>query len=235
MGERTCSVEACKGPHKRIVGGMCSKHYQRFRAHGTTGEPPPSRWVICGNPYCSRRARAGGLCRTHHEDPSAEVASLRSGSRREAPYCVFLGCDNPHKANGLCCEHMRQAVEGTPEIGAGSCRWSGCAAPQFTRGLCVRHVYFRYVALRVYSLSLDRYDEMLASQSGRCAICGGRNADGSWLSVDHDHACCPQKGASCGQCIRGLLCGECNLMIGKSCDDPARLRAAADYLEDRRM
>lgn len=54
--------------------------------------------------------------------------------------------------------------------------------------------------------------------STACAICG--RADPShW---DHDH----QTGV-----WRELLCRGCNIGLGHFGDDPARLRAAADYLE----
>lgn len=32
-------------------------------------------------------------------------------------------------------------------------------------------------------------------------------------------------------CVRSLLCTPCNLLLGNAEDDPARLRAAATYLE----
>lgn len=77
----------------------------------------------------------------------------------------------------------------------------------------------------LYGMTQDQFNEMLESQGGACAICGSSE----WLGtkdhvphVDHDHVT--------GK-VRGLLCGDCNLMLGKAKDDPARLRAAADYLE----
>lgn len=51
-----------------------------------------------------------------------------------------------------------------------------------------------------------------------CAICNSVNQ----LVGDHDHA----TGAA-----RGILCRNCNLALGNMMDDPARLRAAAEYLE----
>jgi hypothetical protein len=65
---------------------------------------------------------------------------------------------------------------------------------------------------------------MLAAQDERCAICRSPDWPGkdSRPHVDHDH--------ETGR-VRGLLCGLCNNGLGQFKDDPARLRAAADYLE----
>jgi hypothetical protein len=70
---------------------------------------------------------------------------------------------------------------------------------------------------------------MVMAQDGRCAVCG-RAA--SKLMVDHDHACCPGV-EGCPRCVRGLLCGACNSMLGFARDDLATLRRAAEYLASR--
>lgn len=80
-----------------------------------------------------------------------------------------------------------------------------------------------YMRQYLYGITKDEYEAMLASQDGRCAICradepGGK---GGW-HVDHCHNT---------KVIRGLLCHHCNIGVGQFKDDPARLRAAADYLE----
>lgn len=73
-----------------------------------------------------------------------------------------------------------------------------------------------------YGLSWDEYELLLACQDHRCAICGGLPRKHA-LSVDHDH--------KTGE-VRGLLCSRCNhKLLGSANDDPARLRKAADYLE----
>lgn len=240
MPERTCVVEGCGVVHRRIVMGMCSKHLQRFKIYGTTEDRPPRRWIMCSHPECSRQARRGGLCRAHSEDPSVDSDArppryARMNARRGTPYCVFLGCARPHKTSGLCHEHREQSLNPSADRDAPTCSWRECETPSLTRGLCPRHVHFRYLALRQYGMTIDQYEAMLVSQGGGCAICGGVNANGSWLAVDHDHNCCPDKGVSCGRCIRALLCANCNLMIGQSSDNPERLRAAAEYLESRSM
>ena len=51
----------------------------------------------------------------------------------------------------------------------------------------------------------------------RCPRCGQDKAledTDRNLSVDHDHACCPTGGRSCGKCARGLLCVRCNSCLG---------------------
>lgn len=77
-----------------------------------------------------------------------------------------------------------------------------------------------YDYLRKYGITLAQYDEMYAAQGGECAICAATSD--RRLHVDHDHA----TGA-----VRSLLCTRCNPGIGYFMDDPALLRAAADYLE----
>jgi hypothetical protein len=59
-----------------------------------------------------------------------------------------------------------------------------------------------------YGITLDRYNEILEFQGGTCAYpnCNtSREKNGNYLSVDHNHACCPGS-RSCGKCVRGLLC-----------------------------
>jgi hypothetical protein len=75
-----------------------------------------------------------------------------------------------------------------------------------------------------YGITPEQYDEMLAQQQHRCAICltstpPSRNG---FFSIDHDH--------STGK-IRGLLCDFCNRGLGLFRDSPTALRLAADYLE----
>lgn len=62
-----------------------------------------------------------------------------------------------------------------------------------------------------YNLTTEDYDDLLRRQSGACAICGGVSTER--LKVDHDHSCCPGR-TSCGGCVRGLLCGPCNRLLG---------------------
>lgn len=78
-----------------------------------------------------------------------------------------------------------------------------------------------------YGLPLGEYDQMHATQDGRCAICGERetslhsNGKPRQLFVDHHHAT--------GK-VRELLCMRCNMGVGQFRDDPSLLVKAIEYL-----
>lgn len=61
-------------------------------------------------------------------------------------------------------------------------------------------------------------DAMVEAQGGVCAVCRERTP----RHVDHDHLT--------GE-VRGVLCSGCNQGLGNVKDDAARLRLAADYVE----
>ncbi len=76
--------------------------------------------------------------------------------------------------------------------------------------------------LESFGLTVEWFEQ----QPKECRICGGPpTGNHKRLVIDHDHAT--------GK-YRGLLCGHCNNGLGMFSDDPALLRAAADYLENGR-
>jgi hypothetical protein len=82
--------------------------------------------------------------------------------------------------------------------------------------------------LRAYGLTQAEWDELVARQQNRCAVCetikpGGR---GERWHIDHDHVT--------GQ-VRGLLCQRCNTGIGSLQDDPEIIMAAARYVMKHRQ
>lgn len=68
-----------------------------------------------------------------------------------------------------------------------------------------------------YGLEVMHLEERRLAGDG-CDVCGSHDSVG----IDHCHN---------GGGGRGLLCRKCNLALGYVDDDPARLRALADYLE----
>ena len=165
--------------------------------------------------------------------------------------CSFEGCGRDHYSRGLCKGHRMQQYRGKDlaplrrrnatdvrnELGQKRC--SRCTAwlpeavfhknPKTNDRLatscssCARDV----LMLHKYGLSSGRYEELLTDQSGTCAIC--RQVPKGYLHVDHDHSCCPGE-KTCGQCVRGLLCTNCNKGLGCFQDSPLNLTNAANYL-----
>jgi len=79
----------------------------------------------------------------------------------------------------------------------------------------------RAFRLSVYGLRDEDYEDAVEHQHGLCAICGERPSKP--LSIDHDH--------DTGE-LRGLLCDNCNHMLGHAKDNPKILRWGAEYLEN---
>lgn len=87
-----------------------------------------------------------------------------------------------------------------------------------------RHVTRNRLLKAKYGITSDEYDALLASQGGKCAICGTTEEsikDGRAMPVDHCHAT---------NAVRGVLCSSCNRAIGLLNEDPDRLDRAALYL-----
>jgi hypothetical protein len=84
--------------------------------------------------------------------------------------------------------------------------------------------------LKKKGLDMDSYSILEKSQSGVCAICKNPELNRKRLSVDHDHSCCPGEN-TCGKCNRGLLCFNCNVILGNAKDNIDILQAAIKYLQ----
>lgn len=79
-----------------------------------------------------------------------------------------------------------------------------------------------------YSISIEIYDKIFNEQQGRCKICGYQETEQDWgctkrLAVDHDHDTLK---------IRGLLCSNCNRLLGCAKDNTDILKKCIAYLEN---
>ena len=89
--------------------------------------------------------------------------------------------------------------------------------------------YQKSYRLKEYNISVDQYDKLMSEQNNLCAICSEPFI--RTPHIDHDHRCCPTKEASCGKCIRGLLCGSCNRALGLLKESVEIVKKASSYLE----
>lgn len=83
--------------------------------------------------------------------------------------------------------------------------------------------------LKNHHLSEESFNALLESQDNRCAICH-RPLYGIRAVIDHDHNCCEGR-FSCGRCVRGILCVNCNTGLGGFRDNIIHLVSAIKYLE----
>lgn len=77
---------------------------------------------------------------------------------------------------------------------------------------------------RLYGITHDDYDALLAAQGGVCAVCkrGPETCVQGTIPVDHDH----ETGL-----VRGLLCDRCNRALGLLKDSVENVAALLKYLK----
>lgn len=131
--------------------------------------------------------------------------------------------ENFHKGNGYC-KPCKKEYDKTYRV-----NWKFKPYSRITR-------YKSHLKLR-YSLSLEELVTIYNAQNGECAICNkslphpADEQGDKWQSnIDHDHTCCPSN-TTCGKCVRGLLCRDCNLMLGHAKDNLSTLQKGVEYLE----
>jgi hypothetical protein len=198
-----------------------------------------------------------GLCSTHYQYWCSykDVPGISPRAVEFEP-CIFDECAQPRRYGQLCMGHynqrrktgalkpLRKLTDPTIRDEAGNKQCRRCerwlATSEFSTNKARRDDLTAYcrrcerdkALIHHYGITLEQHEAMLAGQGGGCAICGGPAKDGRPFYVDHDHSCCPGQ-RTCGKCVRGLLCGDCNLGIGYFDDDVARMRRAIVYLRDR--
>ena len=78
---------------------------------------------------------------------------------------------------------------------------------------------------RKYGLTLPEWRSLFDAQGNTCAICGASEPGGQGWQTDHSH--------DSGK-IRGILCVNCNTMLGRMRDSEEIASKAIDYLSNSR-
>ena len=77
--------------------------------------------------------------------------------------------------------------------------------------------------LNRYGITLQQFKDMESDQDGLCAICGNApSGKKKVLCVDHCH--------TTGM-VRGLLCDDCNNVLGRAKDNIYHLLSSVEYLQ----
>jgi hypothetical protein len=212
-----CSVGGCDRSH--YARGYCNPHWRRWKRNGDPGTVEIASPVggLCSFDGCGRKHASKGLCPSHYAQQRRGLQLVPLNDRVNPRGRDADGNKRCSTCKQWLPETEFQRVTRKPDGLSGRC--AGCSRDRIVRSR--------------YGISAAQYDGLLAQQDGACAICRGVNESGRAMAVDHDHACCPGDKA-CGQCVRGLLCSNCNLAIGLLREDVARLQAAIGYLTQRR-
>ena len=172
----------------------------------------------CG--HKNREHRARGMCGSCY---NKWLAITNQSGKRPVNRSNECGhSERKHEADGMCrrCwERKYYATSGGEIIRKRKRRMyanSNGKAKVHARGLRLK-----------YGLTTEEYTTMQESQGGLCSICNQKESKmvgdvEQKLAVDHCHRT---------NKIRGLLCGNCNRMLGLAKDNAKTLRAAALYLE----
>lgn len=169
----------------------------------------------CTQPQCDRKVFGHGLCNRHYQNarrsarkaqplPIGEKTCVRcSESKAFSEFDLHAGCRDGFRRECKACMAKYQKTQRAEYRGEASRRYS---------------------LKKNFGITPEQYDQMLAEQDGKCAICKSddpiRTAS-RFFSIDHDH----KTGA-----VRGLLCSPCNSGIGMLKDDPEILLSAINYL-----
>ena len=194
---------------------------------GSRGQYP----MRCLN--CHDRSRLA----TSNEEVRAKKSAWYRASRATLPPRVCVDCGFTVGPSYKRCAECRriQSAKYTREYNARNPEKAKAASRKYMaqRRLIDREGLNLQKRLVRYGMTLETLNCMRAAQEYRCFICRVPEDEiPKGFYVDHDHACCSSNSRkTCGKCVRALLCGHCNTAIGYMNDDPARLRAAADYLE----
>lgn len=203
MAQRTCTFEDCDRKHK--ARGWCDVHYFQWRK---TGQVRPIRsWSPVDKPcqLCQGVVTPGSGRRKYCSAACQQAASRTQGARPRESVCDFCG------------ETFSLGRARTGRLQRSDTKWCpdcGRESPDVQR-------------FRRYGITRAEY---VAAVAAGCLICKRTDRQ---LHVDHDHACCPARGgasATCGKCVRGLICGPCNRGLGLFFDDPDALLRASEYL-----
>ena len=224
-----CSVARCaKLVHSK---GLCQPHYRRAARNGS-----PTASGVIGRPrtgvtdhraldpqvkarQLSERRAEHRVCAQGHELVGANRLTARGGAVlcrecRDASQRAYRRRTADERTH---CRNGHELTESSVVLRKNDVRQCKTCVQNGSR-------YTRY------GMTPAAHAALLKKQGGVCATCFRPERNDRQLAVDHDRSCCATD-QSCGKCVRGLLCADCNIALGKVRDDVEVLRQLAKYVE----
>jgi len=149
-----CSVDGCNAPH--LAQGLCSKHYNSARNHGTIiiNRPEKVNGGKCLVDGCEKTATGRGYCSTHYNkfhkygDPHGFSGwNKKITESKDYRKCSVDGCHGLGRTKGLCPAHYQRLLKyGDPLVGGvmrfkrpSKCSVEGCEKAEMAQGYCAAH------------------------------------------------------------------------------------------------
>lgn len=239
--EPLCSETGCGRPASGPASGrgLCSRHYQYYRYHGSLDEvaPRPESQTCehCGQTFDPKRRRYGAMYCSKRCNDNARTARKRATRGMRAEVCAQCGIALPvdrrsdtRFCSTRCGQNWRNAQTGARTLAEKAasgriCR--GCGdpiAPERPASALYCSEACKIASRRHETYGLTKHElDVLLDQHEVCAICLSSDWGQKGPQVDHDHAT--------GR-VRGVLCNNCNNGLGRFRDDPALLLEAVAYL-----
>ena len=222
--QQRCFVIDCTAP--AVANGVCQTHYMRIKRHGSPDQTRPKDWGArekhpLYKHWCQlRRNRSDVVCQRWLKDFWAFVADVKVKPDGKVN---LMPLDQGKKIDvgNFYWSTPTASVEHRSSKAAAMKEWRAAR-------LEANEDYFRDAEYQKrYGVSLEWYNERLAEQDGKCAICRFPETTkirGKLIRLAVDH--CHDTGKA-----RALLCKECNGALGQLHHDPVRIAAALAYVE----
>lgn len=224
-------ITTCSGPEctREVTQyprtGLCNAHYLQQSRGKPLKKLRATQEPVCKFPDCGRSSKAHSLCNAHY----LQYRAGRELKRQNRARGRVLARDGQGRKECQLCREWKPESEYRPHR----------TTPDGLRARCQECYRSTYdpaasrarMLMRNYRLTPEQYDALAAAQGNACATCGTKDSGGKSWHIDHDHACCPGK-KSCGSCLRGLLCSDCNQVLGKVRDDASTLARMIEYLAE---
>lgn len=125
------------------------------------------------------------------------------------------------------CKSIRQAADRQQRRKENQCQYCNHQIARCSTTYCHRHYLLnkvRHWGAKNRPLSLANFVKLLRKQKFKCAICKkGMSLYSPFIHVDHDHKT---------NVIRGILCRQCNYLLGNAKDSSKILKNAIKYIEN---
>ena len=203
---RICREDGCTNEARKKQGAIyCEEHARKINGEYTTARRGlPLK--ICAEPGCgnyARRKQAAKYCEEHATSIDYVLTGTgekrRSTTQRQTKQQTTCSCGNTFTQWGT--QFPNEQTTTMREF-----------CPECRRMSPLTEDRLRYH--RVPSAFIRKW--LAQRDLLKCDLCLrrlDRRTNAAQPTIDHDHRCCTGD-RSCGNCVRGILCGRCNTWIG---------------------